>query len=73
MGQSDHDSGTTSELLISPWTFFLQDFNIPGDEAETLVDEVLIASIRHVPAMTDVEEWLTAAVTSAAKRRMEKP
>lgn len=71
------DDGSESSLhekYFEPLvTLVLQNFPIPRVEAEALVHEVLVGSIRHIPAMTDVQTWLTAAVTSAARRRMENP
>jgi hypothetical protein len=44
-------------------------FAIAEDEAEELADTVLLSSLRHLPAIDDVQTWLLGALTSALARQ----
>lgn len=69
---NDKDSHASfHERYFEPLVERIQtDFEIPRDEAEDIVDDVLAAAIRHLDTMPDAKTWLTAAVTYAAKRHL---
>jgi hypothetical protein len=42
--------------------------DISEDDAQTITHEAFLASMRHLPKITNLEMWLTAAVTGATRK-----
>lgn len=50
----------------------VRDYAIAEEEAGTLVDEVLLSTVRHLSTIADPESWLLTAAGYAARHHLEK-
>lgn len=66
---SDKDTCDAYERHFRALAIVAQQLNVPAEEVDSLIADVLLTTLTHRRPIADVEKWLAAALTFAVRHR----
>lgn len=66
---SDKDLEAAYERHFAALAVVAEKLNVPAEDADSLIEDVLLTTLAHRRPVADVDKWLAAALTYAVRHR----